>query len=150
MSESILDQLVEQWEQDAIIDKSNISGEILRTPNLFAKYLRILASWKQKRTALKLKYTELVEFKTRYYSGECSLEELQARGNVPQWQGVKLLKSQLQNQIELDSEVAVLQSKIEMADAIVATCEQILTSIKSRDFLLNTYTKYQVFLAGSN
>ena len=37
----------------------------------------------------------------------------------------------------------------EMIDNMIYASEQILNSIKSRDFMLGTYTKYQMFLAGS-
>lgn len=145
---SILDQIVAEWETDAAIDKADISGEILKTPTLFAKYLQILSSWKQKRTAVQIKLNETKQDMTRYYNGQWSLEECKAR-NMQQYQGVKPLKSELENMLNANPAVTKIVSQLEMIDNIIYVLEQILNSIKSRDFALGTYTKYQMFLAGS-
>ena len=145
---SILDQIVAEWENDAAIDKADISGEILKTPTLFAKYLQILSSWKQKRTAVQIKLNETKQDMTRYYNGQWSLEECKAR-NMQQYQGVKPLKSELENMLNANPAVTKIVSQLEMIDNIIYVLEQILNSIKSRDFALGTYTKYQMFLAGS-
>lgn len=145
---SILDQIVAEWESDAAIDKADISGEILKTPTLFAKYLQILSSWKQKRTAVQIKLNETKQDMTRYYNGQWSLEECKAR-NMQQYQGVKPLKSELENMLNANPAVTKIVSQLEMIDNIIYVLEQILNSIKSRDFALGTYTKYQMFLAGS-
>lgn len=149
MSDSILDQLVAQWEQDAVIDKSDISGEILRTPNLFAKYLRILASWKQKRTATQIKLNEMKQLVSRYYNGELSLNQCKEQLSRDQYQGVRPVKSVLDQMVNADPAVTRIVSQLEMIDNMIYASEQILNSIKSRDFMLGTYTKYQMFLAGS-
>lgn len=145
---SILDQIVAEWETDAAIDKADISGEILKTPTLFAKYLQILSSWKQKRTAVQIKLNETKQDMTRYYNGQWSLEECKSKG-VSQYQGVKPLKSELENMLNANPAVTKIVSQLEMIDNIIYVLEQILNSIKSRDFALGTYTKYQMFLAGS-
>ena len=149
MSETILQNLVEQWEADAVIDKTDISGEILRTPNLFAKYLKILCSWKQKRTATQIKLNETKQLITRYYNGELDpkdCEKLLGRG---QWQGNKPLRAALESMIAADPMVTRIISQLEMIDNMIYASEQILSSIKSRDFALGTYTKYQMFIQGS-
>lgn len=145
---SILDQIVAEWETDAAINKADISGEILRTPTLFAKYLQILSSWKQKRTAVQIKLNETKQDMTRYYNGQWSLEECKSKG-VSQYQGVKPLKSELENMLNANPAVTKIVSQLEMIDNIIYVLEQILNSIKSRDFALGTYTKYQMFLSGA-
>lgn len=149
MSDSILDQLVEQWEQDAVINKADISGEILRTPNLFAKYLRILASWKQKRTATQIKLNEVKQLVSRYYNGELSPQQCKELLSREQYQGVKPVRAVLDQMVNADQAVTRIGSQLEMIDNMIYASEQILNSIKSRDFMLGTYTKYQMFLAGS-
>ena len=149
MSESILDQLVAQWEEDAKIDKSDIAGEILKTPNLFAKYLRILASWKQKRTVTQIKLNEMKQLVSRYYNGELSPQQCKDLLSRDQYQYTKPIKSVLDQMVAADPMVTRIGSQLEMIDNMIYASEQILNSIKSRDFMLGTYTKYQMFLAGS-
>ena len=146
---SILDKIVEQWENDAKIDQTNISGEILRTPNLFAKYIRLLSSWKQKRTAIQIKLNETKQLCSQYYRGELDPKMCQQKLQRNQWQGNKPLKSELEALLAADPAVTKIMSQLEMVDNIIYVLEQILNSIKSRDFALGTYTKYQMFLAGS-
>lgn len=149
MSDTILDKLVEQWETDAVIDKSDISGEILRTPNLFAKYLRILTSWKQKRTSTQIKLNETKQLIARYYNGELSPQQCKEQLGYEQYQGVKPVRAVLDQMVAADPAVTRIVSQLEMIDNMIYASEQILNSIKSRDFMLGTYTKYQMFLAGS-
>ena len=149
MSDSILDQLVAQWEQDAVIDKSDISGEILRTPNLFAKYLRILASWKQKRTATQIKLNEMKQLVSRYYNGELSVQQCRDLLGYEQFQGTKPIRAVLDQMVNADPAVTRIVSQLEMIDNMIYASEQILNSIKSRDFMLGNYTKYQMFIAGA-
>lgn len=146
---SILDQIVAEWETDAAIDKADISGEILKTPTLFAKYLQILSSWKQKRTAVQIKLNETKQLCSQYYRGELDPKSCHEKLQRGQWQNNKPLKSELEALLAADPAVTKILSQLEMIDNIIYVLEQILNSIKSRDFALGTYTKYQMFLAGS-
>lgn len=148
---TVLDDIIKEWEKDAKIDPTDISGEILKTPSLFAKYIAILTSWKQKRTTTKIKLNEIRQLKSRYYRGELSVEDVKRLfgTDVEQYQGVKPLKAELEAMLAADSDVNEVQTKLEMIDNIIYVVEQILAVIKNRDFTLGTYTKYQMFLAGS-
>ena len=145
---SILDEIVVEWEKDAKIDKCAIQDEILKTPNLFAKYIKILSSWKQKRTAIQIKLDQTKQDIRDYYSGKWSLQKCKDRGRS-QYQGIVPVKAVLDSMVNADNDVTKVISQLEMVDNIIYIVEQIVTSIKSRDFVLGTYTKYQMFLNGT-
>lgn len=145
---SIVEDIVQQWEKDAKIDTTNIQGEIVRTPILFSKYLTILASWKRKRTAVKVKLNEIRQLKTDYYNGELSLDDCKRYG-WNQYQGNRPLKSALESMLSADKDVNRINTQLELIDNVLYIVEQILTSIKSRDFMLGNYIKYVMFAQGA-
>ena len=146
---STIDEIVEQWEIDAKIDPTDIANEILKTPMLFAKYIRILTSWKQKRAAVKIKLNEIRQLKSQYYRGELSVEQCRQLLKCDQYQGPRLLKAELEQTLQADNDVNKIQSQLELIDNIIYVVEQILQVIKNRDFTLGNYTKYTMFLSGS-
>lgn len=129
---SVIEDIVDQWEVDAIIDPTDIKGESLRTPILHAKYVRLLSSWKIKQTNLKIKLNEVRQEKTRYYNGEMSLEECKAKG-IDQYQGIKPVRAVLDQMLAADSDVTKVQMQMEAVDTTVYIIESILKAISARD-----------------
>lgn len=146
---SIVEDIVTEWEQDAVIDPTNVKGESLRTPILHAKYVRMLASWKIKQTNLKIKLNEVRQEKTRYYNGEMSLEECKAKG-IDQYQGIKPVRAVLDQMLAADSDVTKVQMQMEAVDTTVYIIESILKAISARDFQISNYLKQQAFMAGEH
>ena len=51
-----LEEILESWEQDCIVDKTELAEEALKIPNLHSKYLRILSTEKLKLKKLESEY----------------------------------------------------------------------------------------------
>ena len=144
---SPLELIVEEWERDAPIDALDIANKTLSTPILHSKYLRMLASWKTKRSKLSAKLAEVRRFKTRYYNGELTREELQG-ANLPQYQYKRPLKVELDSMLAADPDVSKVQVQIEAVDTIIYVLERIMEQIKSRDFTISNYIKTQAYTRG--
>ena len=148
MSEkSTVELIVEEWERDAPINGLDIGGSTLTTPILHSKYLRMLAQWKSKRTGLSVKLAEVRRFKTRYYNGELTREELQS-ANLSQYQYKRPLKAELEAMLAADPDVSKVQTQIEAVDTIIYVLEKIMEQIKSRDFTISNYIKAQAYARG--
>ena len=146
---SIVEDIVKQWEADAVINPLDIKGESLRTPILHSKYVSMLATWKIKQTNLKIKLNEVRQEKTRYYNGEMSLEECRAKG-IDQCQGIKPVRAVLEQMLAADNDVTKVQMQMEAVDTTVYIIESILKAISARDFQISNYIKQQAFMAGEH
>lgn len=146
---SEVEKIVEQWEQDAKIDPVDLKGSSLSTPLLHAKYVRLLAVWKSRKTQLRVKLNEVRQDKTDYYMGKWSLQQCKERG-ISQYQGNRPLKSELENLLNSDQDVNKILIQTEAVETIVDVLESILTMIKSRDFQISNAIKVMIFEAGGS
>ena len=144
---SEVEKIVEQWEQDAQIDPIDLKGSSLSTPLLHAKYVRLLAIWKSRKTQLRVKLNEVRQEKIDYYMGKWSLDLCKKKG-ISQYTGNRPLKSELENLLNSDPDVNKVLIQTEAVETIVEVLESILTMIKSRDFQISNAIKVMVFQAG--
>lgn len=141
------EQLVDSWELDSTIDDNTLDRESLRTPNLHAKYLRIMMSYKMKLSALKMEYNTLRQKKFRYYRGEMGKNELEENGWT-QWQGVKPLKNEMNEFLEGDADLNRITIKCEYLENMIQGVESIMTQIKARDWQIRNTIEWKKFIAG--
>jgi hypothetical protein len=83
-----------------------------------------------------------------YYSGALSRDELQQYGWV-QYQGLKPLKTDMVSKLDADSEVIKVKLKVQYTEAMVEQLEQIMYSIKGRDWGIKNHITWQQFQAGN-
>ncbi len=143
-----VDQINNEWESDSSIDRNKLTEEALRTPNLHAKYLKILMAHKVKLMSKNLAFNELKLAKFRYYRGEMSKEELDERGWT-QWQGLKPLKGDMEQFLDGDSDLTKERVRIEYLENCIYQLESIMGQIKGRDWQIRNAIENQKFIAGS-
>jgi hypothetical protein len=85
--------------------------------------------------------------KFRLYRGELSRDELTALA-WEQWQGVKPIKSELDQMLEGDQDINNLQVKLEYLSTMIYFLESVLRQLQSRDYQISTAVKWKMFLAG--
>jgi hypothetical protein len=144
-----LEKIAEEWAKDAVINELDIVKEIGRVPILHAKYLQRLTTAKLKLQRFKVKYHKLRQLKFRYYRGELSKEELTTYG-WEQWQGMKPLKSEMNEFLQGDVDLVQIEEKMEFVEAIISTYESILKSINQRGWDLRTMLQAKQFYSGGN
>lgn len=144
---SVIENIVAEWEKDARLVVGKIAEQSLQTPQLHSKYLRILAQWKVKRTETQVRLNEIRHLKTRYYNNELSDKELQ-ENNLTAYQYRKPLKNELEQLLSADNSVNRVQTQIELIDTVIYILEKILEQIKSRDFTISNYLKAQAYSRG--
>lgn len=143
-----IDELYETWQQDCQVDDDHLDRESIRTPNLHAKYLRIMMNFKMKLSALQVEYNTLRQKKFRYYRGEMGKDELVELG-WNQWQGVKPLKNEMEEFLEGDSDLNKINMKCEYIKHMVEALESIMSQIKARDWQIRNAVEWKKFIAGS-
>ena len=143
-----LEELHDLWDADCKIDGDHLDNESIRTPNLHAKYLRLMVQHKMKLAALRNEYNLMRQRKFRYYRGEMSKNELEEAG-WSQWQGVKPLKNEMEEFLDGDSDLNKITIKCEYIKNMIEAFESILNQIKARDWQIRNAIQWKQFIVGS-
>lgn len=142
-----LEELLEQWSQDCIINESNLKTEITNIPKLHAKYIKYLNNHKMASFKAKFDYDKMKIVRTEYYLGQLDQETLEEYN----WEQFDLhvTKSGVEKYINSDEILIKLLQKKIYHDQIISTCESILNELKSRTWQLKTMVDYEKFLSGA-
>lgn len=142
-----LTDLQDMWSKDCIIDELNLGKESIRTPVLHSKYLNYLSSTKLNLRKAESEYLGMRRKKYKYYRGEMSREELEEE-NWEQWQGNKPLKNEMDEYLQVDSDLITLQDKVEYFKTVLYQLEQIIRSLNSRTWDIKNAIDYTKFTNG--
>lgn len=126
-----LDELNAEWENDCQIDETDLGRASARTPLLHSKYIYKLGTAKLRLRRFTAKFLALRRDKIRYYKGEMTREELNEKGWM-QYQGVKPLKSEMNEILLVDEDLIDAESKVNYCETVVAYLESIMKSINTR------------------
>lgn len=143
-----ISELNDMWETDCQINDDYLDRESIKTPNLHAKYLRILMEFKLKLSSLELEYKTMRQKKFRYYRGEMGRDELNDLG-WNQWQGTKPLKNEMDEFLEGDADLNKISVKCEYIKHMISAVESIMAQIKGRDWVIRNAITWKQFISGS-
>lgn len=143
-----LDEILDMWEQDAVINEAKLGSESSNTPILHSKYLRLLMANRLKVAKLDSDIDQMRQIKFRYYRGELTQEELKEHG-WKQWAYAKPLKNEMEEFLKGDSDLVKLKLKAQYTKTIVETLEAILIQIKARDWQIRNAIEHLKFINGS-
>lgn len=141
------EDLDKEWSKDCIIDKDNVDLELMKIPNLHAKYLSIWSHHRHVSLSLDLKYKDMKEKRRAYYMGEMDKEDLDREG-WDQFQGQVSLPK-LPQRMETDPILTKLLLKKQLQDEIVEYCSMILKSLNNRSYELKSVVDYVRFCKGN-
>lgn len=143
-----IEELLNEWAKDAEIDDNHLDQSAIKTSKLHAKYLNHLIHAKLRLSKTNHDYKTLRTKKFKYYRGEMTKAELLANGWT-QWEGVKPIKSEMEEFLQGDSELSNMNLKIEGLQTLVLMLESILNQLKSRDWQIRNSITWKQFLAGN-
>jgi hypothetical protein len=116
-------------------------------PMLHSKYLQILLDYKVRQRNLTLKFQKQRQFKTRYYNGELTKEELDL-AELKQYQFKKPLKSEMETLLDADPELQLIQEQVLYLESLIQSADSIMKDIGNRYFLFKHIIEQNKFLAG--
>ena len=128
-----IDEIIESWKQDSVIDDVDLDREALKIPNLHAKYLRLLFEQRVKLRSLQGKRKELKRVLGEYYRGDLNNPEDLTEINREPW-GKTVLKNELKDYVDGDREMVDLNTKIGYYEEVVSVLEEILKALNNRNF----------------
>ena len=143
----MLDEIKQMWAVDCKIDPTRITDMVVSTPILHSKYVDLLSSARLKYRKVESDSLRLRRAKIKYYRGEMSRDELEQFG-WEQWQGVKPLKTDLEELLSTDEDMLQKQDQLEYYKTVINHLEQIIKSVNARSWDMKTIVETMKFLAG--
>lgn len=141
------EELQDEWDTDSVIDSTKIGNESIRTPKLHAKYLRIHSREKMKLLSLQHRYKILRGEKKEFFINPTREVMQEKNWKIPE-RG-KILKSDIESFLDIDSELLELELKIGVQQEKVEYLKSILQSINGRSFVIKNYIEERKWLQGS-
>jgi c-di-GMP-related signal transduction protein len=145
-----LDSILSMWEEDCKIDGMKLDDVSRDTPNLHAKYLRLLTEAKLQLKRADLKQKSLLKDKWLYYNGKMSQEELEEKGWDPDpFNGLKVMKGEMDHYYDSDPEIQKSEELIEYWKTVKDTLIDIVDNIKWRHQTIRNMISWRQFESGS-
>lgn len=137
-----IEDIMEEWKNDAKIDDINLDSSSIDIPNLHAKWLEIRTKAKSK--LIKLQYTKKKLTKTlyEYYRGNLNNpDDLKEIGREPLLN--KPLNSETTIYVDADDEMININLRIAAQEEIVEVLTEILKSINNRNWVIKAAVDYR-------
>jgi len=142
-----LDEILNIWEKDSKIDRTDISSECLKVPELHHKYLKIMSHESLLLKKLENDRRTLFKLKWEYYLGNLDKETLDEKGWQPM--RLKILKNDIDVYMDSDVDLQTLDAKIAVQKEKTTALESILRSISMRSYTLKNYIDFEKFQVGA-
>ena len=141
--------ILEMWKKDSIIDDTKLDQVTIDKARMHAKYLEMFQLTKRNIKKVEKDLKKLKFDKTLWYSGRMTREEMDARG----WRydplgGLKVMKSDVQNYVEVDPDVVRSQEGLDELMNTFETLEEIMGAIRWRHSDIRNVLDYKKFTAG--
>lgn len=140
-----LEKLMDDWEKDSPIDRTEPGKEVSRIPNLHAKYARELYKNSLLLKKFKTDHAKILKKKSDYYSGRMDEEELQKFGLKP---FKFMLKDDILKYIEADEEIINIKLKIALYEEMVAFLTAVLRQLNDRTYQMRAFIDWEKFIGG--
>jgi hypothetical protein len=143
---SKLEELLEMWQVDSVIDKTEPGKALLDIPKLHSKYLNIISRYRLLSKESEFKISKMRRLKWEYYTGKLDQSTLQKYG----WEQFPYtLKSEVSTYLESDEDIFKLIAHKKMHDEIIEVCGSILKELSARTFQLRDFIQWERFIQGA-
>ncbi len=145
-----LNTVLTMWEEDCKIDNMKLDDASRDTPNLHAKYLRMLTEAKLNLKRAEFKQKTLLKEKWLWYNGKMSQEEIISKGWDPDpFDGLKVMKGEMDYYYDSDPEIQKSEELIEYWKTVKDTLTDIIDNIKWRHQTIGNMIKWRQFESGN-
>jgi hypothetical protein len=144
-----LKSVLAQWAEDNTIG-IHLDEDSRRTPLLHAKYLELLSNAKLLLKRAEFSQKTLLKQKWLYYNGKMDQEEVVELGwNPDPFNGLKILKGELEYYYDADPEIQKSEEKIQYYKTLVETLTEIVSNITWRHQTIGNIIRWKQFESGN-
>jgi len=141
-----LDQMIDEWRKDSIIDATELGEESIKIPQLHSKYLKIYYEERRKLKAYEFGIKELALIKHEYYNGRLTQDELNKLELQPFPK--KLMKHEIEMHLESDSDIIKHNMKIVNQKEKIDFLEEVIKNLNQRNFQIRNAIEWKKFTQG--
>lgn len=140
-----LEELLEMWKVDSVIDKTEPGQALLNIPKLHSKYLNILSHYRLLAKEAEFKIAKMKRLKWEYYTGKLDQATLIKYG----WEQFPFtLKSEVSTYLDSDEDIFKLVAQKKMYEEIIEVCNSIMKELSARTFQLRDFIQWERFIQG--
>ena len=144
-----LEEVLNQWTIDSLIEKTDLDEVSRKTPALHAKYLSLLVNAKLKMKKQEMDQKTLLKEKWLWYNGKMTEEKIKELGwNPDPLDGLKIMKGDMDHYYDSDPEIQASELKIQYLKTMIDTLNEIVNNLNWRHQTINNMIKWKVFEAG--
>ena len=141
-----LNNVLEMWKRDSVVDRTEPGRELINIPLLHSKYVNILAQSRVHARKHENDLHKMRRLKWEYYTGKLSHDQLKQYG----WEPFPFtLKSEIDTYFNSDEDLIEIKNKKIEYDDIVDLCERILKELNSRTYQIRGFIEYEKFINGN-
>ena len=141
-----LDQIMEEWQADATVDRTELGIASLKIPELHSKFLKIYFDERRKLKALEFQSKDLSLKKYEYYNGKLSQEELDELDWEPF--AKRLMKNEVDMYLDSDKDIINNNVRIITQKEKLAFLEEVLKNVNQRNFQIKNAIEWKKFTQG--
>jgi hypothetical protein len=145
-----LEQILEMWKKDAVIDDVCLDEETLKSSKLHAKYLELFSMAKLQLKKKEMEQESMKKDKWLYYNGKMSQQDMDDRKwKYDPFDGMtKPLKSDMDMYYSTDEDMVRIKAQIDYQKTIIDTLEEIMGNIRWRHTHVKNILDFKKFTSG--
>lgn len=145
-----LENILEMWKKDAVIDDVCLDEETLKSSKLHAKYLELFSMAKLMLKKKEMEQDSMKKDKWLYYNAKMSKEDMDKRGwKYDPFDGMtKPLKSDMDMYYSTDEDMVRIKAQIDYQKTIIDTLEEIMGNIRWRSSHIKNILDFKKFTSG--
>ena len=146
----ILDEILEMWKKDAVIDDVCLDEETIKSSKLHAKYLELFSMAKLQLKRKEMEHDSMKKDKWLYYNGKMSQQDMDKRNwKYDPFDGMKKpLKSDMGMFYSTDEDLVRIKARVDYQKAIIETLEEIMGNIRWRGTAIKNILDFKKFTSG--
>ena len=145
-----LEQILEMWKKDSVIDDVCLDDETIKSSKLHAKYLELFSMAKLMLKKKEMEQESMKKDKWLYYNGKMSQEDMDKRKwKYDPFDGMtKPLKSDMDMYYSTDEDMVRIRAQIDYQKTIIDTLEEIMGNIRWRHTHVKNILDFKKFTSG--
>jgi hypothetical protein len=139
------EEILQMWNQDAPINKTDLGSDASNIPLLHAKYWKYRIAARRKLSKLRAGY-KILKYEKKEFLINPTESDVKDRGwDVPDR---RIIKSEITDYLDGDNQLLQFELKIGEAELLADMIEDILKEIRQRNWIIKLVADDRAFMAG--
>ena len=145
-----LDQILEMWKKDSVIDDIRLDEASKDGAALHSKYLELLSINKLQLKRRDAEFKILLKNKWLWYNGKLTRDQIDQLGwEYDALNGLKILKGEMDYYYDADPHIQEANARIDYLKTMISTIEEIINNIRWRHSTIKNMIDWRKFESGS-